>query len=447
VHSGCQAGVAVRLTHRLMRATFDLLANERRARTFFLALVQSALGTGAGYIALLLLAEHRFDSPWAISLVLLADLIPAMLLGPVFGAVADRWSRKRCAILADVLRVVAFGGIALFDSYPAMIGFAVLAGTGTALFTPSVLAALPSVVDDERRLPAASALYGAVADLGFTVGPLVAAAVLALSSAETLVWVNAASFAMSAALLVPLSFGQTPARPADMPRSLLREARDGLRLTTRMRAIRVVLLASGAAMFCVGIFNVAELFFAKEELGTSNAGFSVLVTIFGVGFIGGSLLGSKGGPVPQLKRRFLAGLLVLGAGFVAMGLSGSYVMAAMTFAVAGFGNGLVLMYERLLIYGVFGDTLVGRVFGIRDALTAWAFGIAFLVSGALLAALGPGELILIAGGVGVVAWSVSALALRSEWAEPDAGELVDGAAVGIPTPELGTSTSVVGRGD
>ena len=345
------------------------------------------------------------------------------------------------------MRVVAFGGIALFDNYVAMLGFAVLAGTGTALFTPSVQAALPSVVDDERRLPAASALYGAVTDLGFTVGPLVAAIVLALSSAETLVWVNAASFAMSAVLLVPLSFGQTPAKSADIPRSLLGEARDGVRLTTRTRAIRVVLLASGAAMFCVGIFNVAEIFFVTETLDRSNADFGVLVAIFGVGFIVGSLVGSKGGPMPQLKRRFLAGLLVLAAGFVAMGLADSYLMAAVTFALAGLGNGLVLMYERLLIYGVFGDTLFGRVFGIRDGLTAWAFGIAFIFSGALLAALGPGELILIAGGIGVVISSVAALALRSEWSEPDGGELVGVTAAGLPAPELGTSTSVVARGD
>lgn len=444
MHLGRLAPVAVRLIHRLMRETFDLLRHERRARTFFLALVQSALGTGAGYIALLLLAEHRFDSPWAISLVLLADLIPAMLLGPVFGAVADRWSRKRCAIVADVLRVVAFAGIALFDDYLAMIGFAVLAGTGTALFTPSVQAALPSTLDDDRRLPAASLLYGAVTDLGFTVGPLVAAVVLALSGAETLVWVNVASFAMSALLLAPLDFGRTPAQPADIPTSLLGEARDGLRLTTRMRAMRIVLLSSGAAMFCVGMFNVTELFFALDDLGTTKAGFSILVTIFGIGFICGSLTGSKGGPVPQLKRRFLGGLLVLGAGFAAMGLSGNYVAAAATFAVAGFGNGVVLMYERLLIYATFADTAVGRVFGIRDGLTAWAFGVAFLVSGGLLTVLRPHELILIAGGVGVVVWSVTTLALRDEWSEPDAGELV-GAPAGVPTPELGVSTSVVGR--
>jgi MFS family permease len=98
-----------------MGEIFDLLRAERRARWFFLLLAQSVLGTGAGYVALLLIAYDRFESPWAIGLVLLADVLPAMLLGPVFGAAADRWSRRKCMVVADVLRLVAFGGIAAVD--------------------------------------------------------------------------------------------------------------------------------------------------------------------------------------------------------------------------------------------------------------------------------------------------------------------------------------------
>jgi len=413
-----------------MRETFDLLRHERRARIFFLALAQSALGTGAGYIALLLIAFERFESPWAISLVLVADLIPAMLLGPIFGAAADRWSRKRCAVFADAIRVIAFGGIALVDGYAATIAFAVVAGTGTGLFTPSVLAALPSVVDEQRRVPAATSLYGAVADLGFTVGPALAAAVLAIAGPETLMWANAATFACSGLLLAPLRFGEAPAHPPDgLPDSLLAEARQGLRATAGMRAVRIVLLASGAALFCSGLFNIAELFFATEDLGASNAGFSVLVTCFGVGFICGSLAGSKGGVASLLKRRYLGGLLVMAAGLAATGLADAYVVAIATFAIAGFGNGLILVYERLLIQHAVPDNLVGRVFGIKDALSAWAFAIAFLAGGALVDAIGAGEVILIAGGMGLVLCGLSALALRNEWNDdgPDAAAATDAA--------------------
>src|SRR3712207_9239680 len=107
-----------------MRAALELFTRERRARVFFLALAQSSLGTGAGYVALLLIAYERFESPWAISLVLVADLLPAMVLGPLFGAAADRWSRKWCTIVADATRALAFVGVALVDNFAATIGFA-----------------------------------------------------------------------------------------------------------------------------------------------------------------------------------------------------------------------------------------------------------------------------------------------------------------------------------
>src|SRR5918997_5958149 len=119
-----------------MREILDLIRSEPRARRFFVALGQSALGTGAALVALLVLALERFDSPWAIGLVLLADVIPGMLLGPLFGALADRWSRRACMILADVIRIAAFAGLVLVDGFLATLVFALLAGLGTALFQP-----------------------------------------------------------------------------------------------------------------------------------------------------------------------------------------------------------------------------------------------------------------------------------------------------------------------
>ena len=82
-----------------------LRARAARSLFFFGALAQSALGTGA---ALRRAAPDRLRAlrvPVGDRLVLLADLVPAMFLGPVFGAVADRWSRRTCMIVADVMRV------------------------------------------------------------------------------------------------------------------------------------------------------------------------------------------------------------------------------------------------------------------------------------------------------------------------------------------------------
>ena len=74
--------------------------------------------------------------------MLVADLMPAMLFGPVFGAAADRWSRRSCVVLADLIRAVAFVGIWFVDDFVATVALAALVGTGTGLFTPASLAAI-----------------------------------------------------------------------------------------------------------------------------------------------------------------------------------------------------------------------------------------------------------------------------------------------------------------
>jgi hypothetical protein len=81
----------------------------------------------------------------------------------------------------------------------------------------------------------------------------------------------------------------------------------------------------------------------------------------------------------------------------------------------------VLVYERLLVQATVPDHLAGRVFGVKDALTAWAFGIAFVVAGGLISLVGVRELLVAAGVGGLVVWLVSAAALRDEFAAEAGG--------------------------
>ena len=396
-----------------MRSVIELLRYERRAGVFFAALAQSALGTGAAYVALLLVALDRFDSPWAIGLILLADVVPAMLLGPLFGAVADRWSRRVCVVLADVVRAVAFLGLVLVDGFVGTFFLALLAGVGTGLFTPAALASLPSLVE-ERRLPAATSLFGAIADFGFIAGPAIAAAILLVGGPETILAANAITFAVSAIALAALRFGEAPpASEVEGPRpSLLRETRDGLAASAGMAGLRVILVASGAALLFGAIFNVGQPLLARDELGASDAGFAVLVTAYGFGFIAGTLSGSKGGQLGLLRRRYLLGAFLMAVGFAASGLAPSVAAAVITFLAAGYGNGMLLIYERLLIQALVPDALRGRIFGIRDAITAWAFAIGFLAGPLLIDLVGTRAMITAAGVCGLIVWLGTVIALR-----------------------------------
>lgn len=398
-----------------MTRIVELLRADRRARVFFALLAQSSLGTGAAYVALLLVAYERFESPWAISLVLAADLLPPMVLGPFLGAAADRWSRRTCVVVADLLRAIAFVAIALVDSFPAMVALALLAGIGTALFTPASLAALPSLVE-LRRLPAATSLYGAVTDLGLAVGPALAAGLLLVASPEGVLVVNALTFGVSALILARLPFGDVPARPIDgrpgHRSSLFREAAEGVRAVRRVPRLWLVLGSTGAALFFGGLVNVAELPFILEDLGANEAAFSVAVALVGCGIAAGSLAGSAGGAPEKLTTRFTMGLLLTGVSLTVVALVPNLAVLFVMFALAGVGNGMALVHERLFIQATVAEEFSARVFGVRDALSAWGFGLAFLTAGAAVSGFGPQLVIGVAGGGLLTVGVITALWLR-----------------------------------
>jgi MFS family permease len=205
-------------------------------RRFLLASMQSSVGNAIGYVALLLLAYDRFHSPWAVSLVLLADFLPAIVLAPVFGALADRYSRRLLTVSADLLRCGAFVGLALADSFTAILALALIAGTGTALYHPASKSALAELAG-----PHAGTAMGALVTIwsaASVAGPALGAALLLTLTPPTLLLLDAATFLISALVLnkLPLDHHHdvvaAAAAPGDVslagapPGDLTRAARD-----------------------------------------------------------------------------------------------------------------------------------------------------------------------------------------------------------------------------
>ena len=397
-----------------MRAILAVLRDERTARWFLLATAQSAVGTGAAAIGLVVLAYDRLASPWSIALVLLADFLPVMLFGPLFGAVADRWSRRGCAVAGEVMGAVAFIGIGLVDSYEATVAFALLAGAGTALFFPAVLAALPSLVAPERRA-AVTSLFGAMRDVGRTIGPLVAAGLLGVAGAADLMFVNGVTFAVSAVVIAMIPLRGSGGAAPDAPRArMLQEIREGLSLTWGMTGVRTVLWSSTFVAVFAAMLNVGELLLARD-LGATASQFALLMVAVGLGVAIGSLSGGRGGDLPVLKFRYLAGIALIAVATGALAVVDSYGVALVAFFGTGVGNGLIVVHERLIFHAAVPDRLMARAFALLDMLAGWGFAAAFIAAGAIISALGIRPVFAIAGAAGIAVWLAAALALRNVW--------------------------------
>jgi MFS family permease len=370
-----------------MRNLRELFTHERAARPLLVAHVQSSLGSGAAYVALLLIAYERFHSALAVSAILLCEFVPALLLGAVMGAAADRWSRRTIMIAADVVRAGAFVGLALVDSFAATVALAALAGVGQAAFNPAVMASLPSLVS-EKRLPAAMGAWGAIQEFGFTVGPMLAAATFAIIGATGVLLANGITFAISALLLCTLALPHVVSEAGERKPSLIASALDGARALRRNRAAWTVVLSSTCFVCFFGAMNVAEVLLVNSTLHGGKAGYAVVTTAMSVGIFFGSLLAARGEDPALGRRLYLGGIALCAVGMAACAVAPVLAVAVAAFAVIGLGNGMALVSEGVLIQQVIPDEIKGRAFGLKGAMISGAFLVAYFGGGLLVAGIG-----------------------------------------------------------
>lgn len=388
------------------------------SRRFFAAHAQSCLGSGLAYVALPLLAYDRFGSAWAVVAVLLPDLLPAIVLGPLIGALVDRWGWRPCAILGDAIRCVAFLLLLFGSGIGLMIGGAALAGLGTALFSPAALAGLPQLAPGDRR-PSAMGLFGALDDLGLTLGPALAALLLFVLPTDGLLAANAISFGISGLLIAGIRPARAAAGEAPVKRgpSVWAEARAGIRELAGRPEVRALLGSSTAAVLCIGMTNVGEVILAREVLGTGGSGLAVLMTAGGVGTVAGSLA-ARFKVAWEWRRAYQIGLGCMAFDLLACATLPSFWLLVPVFVVGGFGNGFALVHDRLLLSHAAPESMHGRLFALQKACTSGAFALSFLSAGAMIA-FGGVQIAFLSAGIGLLGVIVAVSPrLRAAWPTP-----------------------------
>jgi MFS family permease len=405
--------------HSVLRPIADLLRSSAPVRRFFLAHAQSALGAGLGYVALMLLALERFDSPWAVAGIVLADLLPVMLFGAALGALADRLPRRACAVGADLLRAGALVGIVFVDGIVPTLALAAVAGLGHGLFFPAVLAGLPDLAG-ERHAAAATSLFSGISQLGKTLGPLLGVALFAAGGVELALLVDGVSYALSALLLIGVHLGggapaagddSTAGEPGDGPRPLA------------IRGFPILVATATGAMLFAGISNVAEPSFITDDLGKASSAFALVIAIYGLGFGAGTLTGTRGGARHRLWSAYFLGLLATGAGILAVGLAPGFLLVLPAFALFGLGNGVVVVQERLLVQDLVPERVIGRAFGTIEMAASWSLAVAFTLGALAVDVVGAREALVIAGAGTLLVWAIGATARASRAPVPEAAPL------------------------
>lgn len=373
-----------------MSSSFGPLRH-RAFRLVWIGSLVSNVGTWMQAAALGYYTAHLTGSAAWSALVAAGEFAPTALLGPIGGAIADRFSRRLVFLAATLVQAILAAGLTVAmvvgePQAPVLALFAFANGCVFALGFPSYSAILPELVplDD---LSGAIGLSAASWNLGRVVGPLVGTLLYQQFGIEWVLGVNTITFL---AVVISLLTVHIPYEP-HTPTPLFAAIAEGFRFVRAEPGLRVTVQA-----LCLNTLFVAPFIglipaMVEQELGGGKAAVGWLITGQGLGAV---LTGLVFGWVTTKLglRRVMLG--ALGLGPVALALYAASPNAAVAFvpiflcgslyffAMSSFNNaanlrapselrGRVLSLNQVVLGGVYAislniEGLLGDRFGLRQ---------------------------------------------------------------------------------
>ena len=362
-------------------------------------------GSSMTTVALALAVLETTGRPTDLGIILAANMIPALALLLLGGAVADRFSQRTVLVLASLLSAASLGTTAallIADQFSLILvsGLAVLTGATSAFTQPAFRSVVPNLVA-EQDLQRANALMSSSENAVRVIGPSVASILVVTVGGGWALAIDAATYLFAAGAYSQLRKRQS--KGARTEQSLIRDLADGWVIFRSLRWL-VLMTFSFALMnlFNVGPWNVLGPPIVSGEDGA--VGWGVTQTVRAAGFLLMSVVAVKLTFDKPMRDGRLWGALA-GLPLLALGLSGDAVIVSAAAFVGGLGITVAgITWDTTLQKAVPPESLA-RVAAYDELFSFCANPLSFLVVGPLALVLGSQTLALICG-LGLIAASL-----------------------------------------
>ena len=365
----------------------------------------SSFGDWLGLLATTALAQELAGGDYkkanfAIAGVFIVRLLPAVLLGPIAGVIADRFDRRRLMIVCDILRFGFYLSIPLVHNYLWLYTATVIVEAITLFWSPAKEASVPNLVPKDKLENANQvtllASYGTapIAALVFSVLAGVAAAISSFASrrfastADLALYIDALSFLYTAWVVFRIrSIPKGPAAISTKTENIGKSLTEGFKFVSKSKIISGLIFGMLGAFFAAG----AVIGLARTFVGDLQAGDAAYGVLFGSVFTGlalGIALGPKIFSQFSRRRIFGVALAVSSAFLVALSLVSNLVLALILTLFLGAFAGLSWVTGFTMLGMEVENEVRGRIFAFVQSLIRVALVLVLAIAPIIAAAIG-----------------------------------------------------------
>jgi hypothetical protein len=342
---------------------------------------------------------------FAVSLIILVQLVPCVVVAPYLGAITDRARAGRILFLGMLVAGGAMTAVAAamaLDAPTAVIYvLAPVMNIALSVPRPAQAALLPGIVRTPIELTAGNVVSSWMENASVLLAPALTGMLLGIGG-PALAAGALAGITLAGAFLVIGIPGPEPLAERSEGVSLTAEVRESITAVWQVPAVRTLVGVVGSQYILVGALDVLYVVLALTTLGIGESGAGYLNSAFGAGGVIGVAVTAA-----LVARRRLAPALVAGivTAALALGLLGVYPTVAGAFvliAVAGVSRSVFDVTGRILLQRAAPPQVLGQVFALLESLMDAGLAIAAIfvpllvgLSGARAALIGTAALLLV----------------------------------------------------
>jgi MFS family permease len=377
-----------------MDSTNDSLLRNSRFLRLWIGQGTSFVGDAVSMVALVVLVVEISDSASAVGGALVARLLPT-IASPLAGVLADRIDRRVVLVTSDLARAVLILGLVFARDLATIYVLVFLLGLARTIFNPTIRAAFPSVVGG-GDLTRANALISSTFSTSIMVGPALGGLLVASIGVDAAFLADAVTYLVSAILLSKVHLPH-PRRKSEEEAGFVRELRSGFGYLIGTRVPLAMVVGAFLTILTINATVPAEVFLAKETFGAGDAGYGLLVSLWGGGMVLGSAMMAVLGDRINLVLLYFVSIFVGAFALTGTGLAPAFVLALGALTVEGIATGIDNVATDTILQKRVPEAFLGRVFSIRFLGYSAGEALAYPLGGLLVDAVGPRSTYLLAG--------------------------------------------------